>query len=215
MAQKYGAITVTLVSETKQPILNMNEKRGRTNGPGDESITIRRFLIQHDGYPPHIVTQLQYTGWTDFGVPDHPIGILQVIYEADEVQSSSFSINETKGPMVIHCSAGCGRTGTFCVIDTVIQRLCQERDVCTSCSVDKIYETVKRFREQRMSMVQTHRQYVFCYEAIIWWMLGYGHLPTSTPLKEIAPEATDGTALFLSNEESGSDGSVGSMLSFF
>lgn len=82
--------------------------------------------------------------------------------------------------MTVHCSAGCGRSGTFCVIDTIIQRLWHEQEVYTSGVTDKIKQTVNRFREQRMSMVQTHRQFVFCYEAILWWLLGYGYLPASS-----------------------------------
>lgn len=171
--QIYGTMSVTLKSESKQAIRNMNHKRERVNDDinEDECIITRKFVLSCNGVERNL-TQLQYTGWTDFGVPDHPIGILTLVHNADVAQSKA-----NTGPIVVHCSAGCGRSGTFCVIDTMIQRLWQKRDVYTCTTNDKIWETVCRFREQRMSMVQTHRQYVFCYEAILWWLLGYGNLP--------------------------------------
>ena len=52
------------------------------------------------------------------------------------------------GPMVIHCSAGVGRTGTFMVVDTMLQRINKERDV-------DVFGCVSMLRTQRMSMVQT------------------------------------------------------------
>lgn len=156
----------------------MNDKRERDD-PGEEHIIIRKFKLQYRN-EERTITHLQYTGWTDFGVPDQPIGILQLVHHADEAARYHQLRNEQVGPMTVHCSAGCGRSGTFCVIDTIIQRLWHEKDVYTSTTIDKIQQTVSRFREQRMSLVQTHRQFVFCYEAVLWWLLGYGHLPASS-----------------------------------
>ncbi|ORE04029.1 hypothetical protein BCV72DRAFT_313911 [Rhizopus microsporus var. microsporus] len=174
-SQNYGSITVTMISEQAQPVMNMNDKRERSE---EDLIIIRKFHLKHRSslLQDRTVTHLQYTGWSDFGVPDHPIGLLQLIHTADEAYKIE---HQEKGPMTVHCSAGCGRTGTFCVVDTIIQRLWHERDVYTNTMTDKVQEAVSRFREQRMSVVQTQRQYVFCYEAILWWLLGYGHLPTT------------------------------------
>ena len=176
--QTYGPYTVTLLSENKQPLLNMNDKRERDESD-DELIIVRKLSVQHGDHVRKI-THLQYTGWTDFGVPDQPTGILQLVARADEAARYYQYRNKDVGPMTVHCSAGCGRSGTFCVIDTIIQRLWHEQDVYSSGTTDKIMQTVNRFREQRMSMVQTHRQFVFCYEAILWWLLGYGQLPASS-----------------------------------
>lgn len=156
----------------------MNDKRER-DGVDDEYIIVRKIIMKH-GKVERKITHLQYTGWTDFGVPDQPVGILQLVHRADEAARYHQYRVRNIGPMTVHCSAGCGRSGTFCVIDTIIQRLWHEQDVYTAASTDKIKETVNRFREQRMSMVQTHRQFVFCYEAILWWLLGYGYLPASS-----------------------------------
>jgi protein-tyrosine phosphatase len=153
----------------------MNDKQ---EGLDKEHIVIRTFHLKHRSslLPDRTITHLQYAGWPDLSVPNHPMGLLQLIHLADE----AFKIHhEEIGPVTVHCSAGCGRTGTFCVVDTVIQRLWHDRDVYTSSTIDKVQETIGQFREQRMSVVQTHRQYVFCYEAVLWWLLGYGHLPAT------------------------------------
>lgn len=122
------------------------------------------------------VTHFQYTGWMDFGVPDNPLGTLQIIHMADEEQRHYARVekeqgSEAVGPMIVHCSAGCGRSGAFCAIDTVLSRL---KEVKEDDNTDILLETISRFREQRLSMVQTLRQFVFCYEAVWWWFLGYG-----------------------------------------
>lgn len=180
----------------------MNDKRERNE---DDLIILRKFSLKLEN-DERIITQLHYTGWTDFGVPDQPIGILELVHQAD------VAFKEDMGPMIVHCSAGCGRSGTFCVIDTIIQRLWHERDVYTCSSTDKINQTVSRFREQRMSMVQTHRQYVFCYEAVLWWLLGYGNLPVS-PLTSpsLSIESTGKNSLECGERSS----SLGSMVDDF
>ncbi|KAG2198422.1 hypothetical protein INT47_008999, partial [Mucor saturninus] len=201
--EKYGAYTVTLLSESTKYILNMNDKRERNE---DDLIMIRKFSLKHEGQDERMITQLQYTGWTDFGVPDQPIGILELVHQADAAS------REDMGPMIVHCSAGCGRSGTFCVIDTIIQRLWHERDVYTCSSTDKINQTVSRFREQRMSMVQTHRQYVFCYEVVLWWLLGYGNLPVSQPT---SPSVSIESVSKNSVESQERPSSIGSMVDDF
>ncbi|KAF7731545.1 hypothetical protein EC973_009309 [Apophysomyces ossiformis] len=169
----YGTLTVTLLSETVRSV-------GEAE---DDCIIIRQLVLSRAGdMVRRPLTHLQYTGWMDFGVPDTPIGTLQIVYAADEAQTlheqqQAEEINPIAvGPMIVHCSAGCGRSGAFCTIDTVLRKLCREQ---VSSNQDMLLDTISRFREQRLSMVQTLRQFVFCYEAIWWWILGYGHVPVS------------------------------------
>lgn len=71
------------------------------------------------------VTQLHYTSWPDFEVPrDNAIGILKFIRKM-------WSIKEhvPNGPVVVHCSAGCGRTGTFIAIDAMLKMLDKEKRI--------------------------------------------------------------------------------------
>jgi len=150
----------------------------------DTTVLVRQMRLQHLGHPEEerVITQIQYTGWPDFGVPDTPLEVLEVVKLANEHNrvlssatatpssfSSASSSSAMAGPMVVHCSAGCGRTGAFCVIDAVLSHLRgSNRHSSAAAPEDVVFKTVSTFREQRLSMVQCLRQYVFCYEAILW-----------------------------------------------
>lgn len=149
----------------------------------EDCIIIRQFVIQDaSSSPRRPVTHLQYTGWMDFGVPDTPVGTLQIVSAADEAQVLYEAQADNVGPMIVHCSAGCGRSGAFCAIDTVIHQLSSTKSL--DHSKDCLFDVISRFREQRVSMVQTLRQFVFCYEAIWWWLLGYGEWPAKAPVDD-------------------------------
>lgn len=168
---EYGEIRVTLEASARHP--------------DDSGIEARRLKVEKVGWEePVAVTQLQYTGWADHGAPDNPLGVLRLQQLARRAQQQS------QGPMVVHCSAGCGRTGAFCAIDTVIEGA-KKRPLGLGEEVqpslgewgrvpprefheDLLYMVVSRFRELRVSMVQTNRQFVFCHEALVWHWLGAG-----------------------------------------
>jgi tyrosine-protein phosphatase non-receptor type 9 len=76
-------------------------------------------------------------------------------------------------PICVHCSAGIGRTGTFCAIDISINRL-------NDLKVLNIEETINRIRRQRAQSVQTRDQYVFCYMALWEYAQQNGHLPSGS-----------------------------------
>ncbi|XP_071250761.1 receptor-type tyrosine-protein phosphatase epsilon isoform X2 [Salvelinus alpinus] len=126
--------------------------------------TIRKFCVQYqasDGTKPsRLVTQLHFTSWPDFGVPFSPIGMLKFLKKVKTV-NSSFA-----GPIVVHCSAGVGRTGTFIVIDGVIDMMHQEQKI-------DVFGFVSKIRDQRSQLVQTDIQYSFIYQALLEYYL-YG-----------------------------------------
>ena len=66
------------------------------------------------------------------------------------------------GPILVHCSAGIGRTGTFIVIDMILDQIKRQG---LDCEID-IQRTIQMVRSQRSGMVQTEAQYKFVYLAV-------------------------------------------------
>nr|CAH7755220.1 unnamed protein product [Callosobruchus chinensis] len=116
---------------------------------------IRTFQIHKEGHSERReVKQLQFTAWPDHGVPDHPAPFLQFLRRVR-------SLNPPEaGPIIVHCSAGVGRTGCFIVIDSMLERMRHEKTV-------DIYGHVTCLRAQRNYMVQTEDQYVFIHDALL------------------------------------------------
>ena len=98
------------------------------------------------------VKHFQFTAWPDHGVPEHPTSFLMFVRR---VRSAC-----GPGPVVVHCSAGVGRTGCYLTLDAMLERLRQETTV-------DIYGYATCLRAQRNYMIQTEEQYVFCYEAVL------------------------------------------------
>ncbi|XP_048580737.1 tyrosine-protein phosphatase Lar isoform X2 [Nematostella vectensis] len=103
---------------------------------------------------PREVKHFQFTGWPDHGVPAHPTPFLAFLRRV------KFYNPPDAGPIVVHCSAGVGRTGCFIVIDSMLERLRHEETV-------DIYGHVTVLRTQRNYMVQTQEQYIFSHDAIL------------------------------------------------
>ncbi|XP_050962346.1 protein tyrosine phosphatase receptor type Db isoform X3 [Labeo rohita] len=100
------------------------------------------------------VRQFQFTGWPDQGVPEHPTPFLAFLRRVKACNPPD------AGPIVVHCSAGVGRTGCFIVIDAMLERVKQEKTI-------DVYGHVTLMRSQRNYMVQTEEQYVFIYDALL------------------------------------------------
>uniref|UniRef100_H3DD53 Receptor-type tyrosine-protein phosphatase F n=1 Tax=Tetraodon nigroviridis TaxID=99883 RepID=H3DD53_TETNG len=116
--------------------------------------TIRTFALYKNGSSEkREVRQFQLMAWPDHGVPECPTPILAFLRRVKACHPPD------SGPMVVHCSAGVGRTGCFIVIDAMLERMKHEK------SVD-IYGHVTCMRAQRNYMVQTEEQYIFIHEAL-------------------------------------------------
>ncbi|XP_039657652.1 tyrosine-protein phosphatase non-receptor type 11b isoform X2 [Perca fluviatilis] len=108
--------------------------------------------------PPRYIWHYQYLSWPDHGVPNEPGGVLWFLEEVNRTQST---IPDT-GPIVVHCSAGIGRTGTIIVVDILIDIINRQG---LDCDID-VPKTIQRVRQQRSGMVQTEAQYKFIYMAV-------------------------------------------------
>ncbi|KAF7548059.1 hypothetical protein G7046_g8811 [Stylonectria norvegica] len=219
-------------------------------------VIVRKFALSHASHPfdpIREITHLHFPSWPDFGTPAQPSHLLALVELANVMQRSALPVetptvmgsnknpleslpltwydepeaDSSARPMLVHCSAGCGRTGTFCTVDSVIDMLKRQRQSKTSSTpardsegdismefaehnlpessrnqeigffapthrqagkrqpihessaidtswlhddkVDLVQKTVEDFREQRLSMVQSLRQYVLCYETVLEW----------------------------------------------
>lgn len=104
------------------------------------------------------IMQFHYTTWPDFGVPTSPNAFLQFLKRVRE----SGVLDPTDGPPVIHCSAGIGRSGTFCLVDCCL--VIAEKEGIQNLNIQ---ETLLEMRHHRMGLIQTPDQLRFCYQAVI------------------------------------------------
>ncbi|KAK2518520.1 Ptpru [Columba guinea] len=137
-SEMYGDIKITLVkSETLA------------------EYTVRTFALERRGYSArHEVKQFHFTSWPEHGVPYHATGLLAFIRRVKA------STPPDAGPIVIHCSAGTGRTGCYIVLDVML-------DMAECEGVVDIYNCVKTLCSRRINMIQTEEQYVFIHDAIL------------------------------------------------
>ncbi|XP_022339757.2 tyrosine-protein phosphatase non-receptor type 11-like isoform X2 [Crassostrea virginica] len=108
------------------------------------------------------VYQFHFLTWPDYGVPTDPGCVLNFL---NVVNAQQDKIKEA-GPIVVHCSAGIGRTGTFIVIDIILNQI---KMYGLECEID-IQKTIQMVRSQRSGMVQTEAQYKFVYMAVLHYL---------------------------------------------
>lgn len=96
------------------------------------------------------VAHIQHVRWPDFGVPEQPGGVLQ-LHEC--VRSHQLVLDDT-APLLVHCTAGLGRTGVYVLVD-VLLRLVMANTVPNAEAILSV------LREQRVGLVQTEEQYAF------------------------------------------------------
>ena len=97
--------------------------------------------------------------WPDFGVPDSAEPIFQLKSMVENIQTAD-TTQAQRPPVVVHCSAGIGRTGSYITISIGIDSLLNTG----RCNV---IDTVKRIRSQRALSVQTADQYELCYTSLL------------------------------------------------
>ena len=100
-----------------------------------------------------------FVAWPDHSVPESPKALLELFETLN--QDPLY-----KSPVLVHCSAGVGRTGTFCVIDVVLRLFGESPPFCFETKDDPVVSTTLSFRDQRLSIVET---FVHVLEIYIWY----------------------------------------------
>ncbi|XP_029017553.1 receptor-type tyrosine-protein phosphatase O isoform X2 [Betta splendens] len=134
----YGEISVEMLSESESP-----------------EWTVRKFRLGYADETQDIL-HLNYTSWPDHGVPT--VNAIESILQFVLIVRQQ--ANRTKDPIVVHCSAGVGRTGTFIALDRLMQHIREHEFV-------DILGMVSEMRSHRLSMVQTEEQYVFIHQCVL------------------------------------------------
>ncbi|XP_066936906.1 receptor-type tyrosine-protein phosphatase S-like isoform X2 [Clytia hemisphaerica] len=137
----YGSMEVTLTESTFLPVYSM-----------------RTFSLLNDQYPgsEKFVRHFAFCAWPDHGTPNAQ-QLLTFIRRVNQCHQ------QNSGPIIVHCSAGVGRTGTYIVMDVNLKRIKTEQNI-------EIYNYLQHIRSQRNHMVQTESQYVFIHDALLEYL---------------------------------------------
>ncbi|KAG7296940.1 hypothetical protein JYU34_019837 [Plutella xylostella] len=173
-SRAFGAITVTHVEEKRYSdyvVRELKISKQPTNSDGQPITETNGFKRNGDVKEPasgsatasprsgrggaRRVRQYHFLMWKDFAAPEHAHSILKFINRMNEAAAAL-----SGRPIVVHCSAGVGRTGTLVALDCLLQQLRAEDQV-------SVFNTVAELRRQRNFAVQSLKQYVFVYLALV------------------------------------------------
>lgn len=136
--------------------------------------TVRKMELEKHG-KTRLVYHIAYGDWPDFGVPDNFDTVSRLI----ECKNKVLDILKDQKPptskvtnsldLLVHCSAGCGRTGCFITLDMVNDCFKGKSNGKYDPwgTKDLVYKAVQLQRQQRIAMVQTLDQFIYCYESIL------------------------------------------------
>ncbi|EDO14320.1 hypothetical protein Kpol_147p3 [Vanderwaltozyma polyspora DSM 70294] len=193
-SDKYNDIEVKLLEEIELSELIYSKddcSSGTEKSKSLSNIIIRRIQLQYyiDGkLNTYDTLQLQLINWPDLGTMLDPTELIVMtsiknIVMNKLLEEQKYASGEVP-TILVHCSAGCGRTGTWCTVDAVLsnlnifeklQRYINETTSKDYDVFDPIVWTINVFRKQRISMVQTINQYLFVYECLLFYFTSRLH----------------------------------------
>ncbi|CAK5075185.1 unnamed protein product [Meloidogyne enterolobii] len=163
-----------------------------------EEFTIRELRLTNlsePGQQPRTVLHLHYQAWPDFGVPEHPVGIVHFA----RLFRNKLPPSPSNKPTIVHCSAGVGRSGTFIALDRLIQHIECGKPI-------DVFGAVFEMRLERCHMVQNEQQYIFIHQCLHYVLenfypfLSTNNLITTTIIPP-TPTTTTTNSLLLNSQQ--------------
>ena len=124
-------------------------------------------LINNSTKKEKNVKQIHFNGWPDHGVPDVSDG--KVFDSFNEMIELVDKYRENK-PVVVHCSAGVGRTGTFITMYVLNKEIRKQIDENVKEIKFSIFNLVRKLKEMRLYSVQTQQQYIFIHQYVRYFL---------------------------------------------
>ncbi|WKY04007.1 hypothetical protein Q1695_005187 [Nippostrongylus brasiliensis] len=139
----------------------------------DEYLLRRLRMTNQKSGESRVIHQLHYKEWPDHGCPSGESQLINMIEKMAELHGTSES------PVLVHCSAGVGRTGTIISVNYI-------REMIASGELETLdlFELVMTLRRQRASMVQTQDQYHFVHKCVAYYCRRHLGLPQPEPVKD-------------------------------
>ncbi|XP_075676436.1 protein tyrosine phosphatase 99A isoform X4 [Dermatophagoides pteronyssinus] len=166
--ETYGIVQVRLLQEVVMATYTLR------------TFHVKNLKIKKKHGNERTVYQYHYTNWPDHGVPEHPLPVLAFI------RKSAAANPPAGGPIIVHCSAGVGRTGTYIVLDAMMQQIKHRNCI-------NVFGFLKHIRQQRNFLVQTEEQYIFIHDALMEFLdAGDTEVPSTHLLRYLQTLQTGG-----------------------
>ena len=154
--------------DTNNQMNNYSIKEVKEEPHNEESFIIRDIKFINEKKQEKSVKQIHFIGWPDHGVPNTQDG---KIFDIFKKMIEFTSTHKADGPIVVHCSAGVGRTGTFIAMYFLEKEINKQIKLKEKEIKFSIFNLVRKLKEMRLYMVQTFEQYCFIYQFVNYLLL--------------------------------------------